>query len=119
MDNPKIEWVHISEELCLKFTFRGNFSEHDALKATAQWREALRLKPREGFVHIWNCLEMDDYDQEAKKIWIESCKEFRGQIDTVWLINNSLLINLGARIISLLMYLDIRIVQSEADIHIP
>jgi len=60
---------------------------------------------------------MDDYDQEAKKIWIENCKKFRGQIDSIWLISNSMLINMGAKIISLVTYLDVRTVKSEADIY--
>lgn len=116
MDNPTIEWVHKSGELCLKFTFKGFFSGHEATNATSQWGEALSSKPRERIIHIWDCLEMDDYDQEAKKIWIENCKKFRVQIDSIWLISNSLLINMGARIISLVTYLDIKTVKSEEDI---
>lgn len=117
MDNPTIEWIHKSGEHCLKFTFKGFFNGHEATNATPQWREALSSKNHERIVHIWDCLEMNDYDQEAKKIWIENCQKFRGQIDTIWLINNSLLISMGAKIISLVSYLEIKTVKSEADIH--
>lgn len=118
MDNPTIEWVHKSGEHCLKFIFQGNFTEHEATIATPRWREALSSKPHERIIHIWDCLDMDDYDQEAKKIWIENCKKFRGQIDTIWLISDSMLINMGAKIISLVTYLNIRTVKSEADIRL-
>ena len=117
MDNRTIEWIHKSDELCLRFTFKGNFSEHEAICATPQWREALSSRPYERIIHIWDCRDMDDYDQEAKKIWIENCKKFRGQIDSIWLISNSMLINMGAKIISLVTYLDVRTVKSEADIY--
>ena len=116
MDNPTIEWVHKSGKFYLKFTFKGNFSEHEATNATPQWREALSSKPHERIIHIWDCLEMDDFDQGAKKVWIENCKKFQVQIDIIWLISNSLLINMGAKIISLVTYLDIKTVKSEADI---
>ena len=116
MDNPTIEWVYKSGVLCLKFTFTEDFSENDAKNASIQWQEALAARPHERIIHIWDCLEMTDYDQEAKKIWIEKCKALRLQIDTIWLISDSLLINMGARIISLMTYLDIRVVQSEQKI---
>ena len=61
---------------------------------------------------------MDDYDQEAKRMWIDACKELRLQIDTIWLISDSLLIHMGAKIISLMTHLEIRVVRSETDIHV-
>ena len=117
MENPLIEWVKKSDEVCLKFTFQGNFTTQDALAAIDRWEEALSSRPNERVVHIWDCLAMEDYDQEAKKVWIQNCKKHRTQIDTIWLISNSLLINMGARIISLVTYLDIKVVQSEGELH--
>jgi hypothetical protein len=117
MCNPTINWVRKSGALCLKFTFNGNFSKHDASEAMLRWKEALSSRPFEKVIHIWDCQNMVDYEQEAKKIWIDNCKELQTQIGTVWLITDSLLICMGARIISLLTYLNIKVVRSEANIH--
>lgn len=117
MDNPRIEWIQKSGEICLKFTFQGNFSKQDAGDAIIRWREALANHSRKRIVHIWDCHDMNDYDQEARRLWIDTCKELRLQIDTIWLISTSLLISMGAKIISLMTYLEIRVVPSEKDIH--
>lgn len=118
MENPKIEWIDKFGKRCLKFTFAGSFSEHDAKLGIARWREALAGKQGEKIVHIWNCLGMKDYDQQARTMWSETCKELNDHIDVIWVITNSLLIKMGATVISVFTSLNIKVVSSEADIRI-
>ena len=118
MDNPKMEWVQKSGKTCLKFTFHGNFKEQDAELATAQWRKELACRPRERIVHIWDCLDMKDYEQPARILWSDTCKNLKNQIDVIWVITNSILIKMGATVISVFTSLNIKVVKSETDIRL-
>lgn len=118
MDNPNIEWIQKSGKNCLKFTFQESFKEQDAKAAIERWHEELATKPQEGIVHIWDCLAMKDYDQQARKMWSETCKDLKDQIDIIWVITNSLLIKMGATVISVFTSLNIKVVSSEADIRL-
>ena len=118
MSNPKIEWIQKSGKTCLKFTFQESFGAQDAQSAVEQWREALKTKPGERIIHIWDCLGMKDYEQQARTMWSETCKELGDQIDTIWVVTTSLLIKMGATVISVFTSLNIRVVSSEDDIRI-
>ena len=118
MDNPKIEWIQKSGKNCLKFTFQESFGEQDAKTAIEKWREALATKPQERIVHIWDCLAMKDYEQQARAMWSDTCKDLKDQIDVIWVITNSLLIKMGATVISVFTSLNIKVVSSEADVRL-
>lgn len=118
MDNPIIEWVQKSGKNCLRFTFQESFKEQDAKTAIQKWCEALATRPEERIVHIWDCLSMKDYDQPARTMWSEACKDLKNQIDVIWVITNSLLIKMGATVISVFTSLNIKVVSSEADIRL-
>ncbi len=118
MDNPKMEWVQKSGKNCLKFTFQGSFTVEDAQTAIEEWREKLATGPQGRIVHIWDCMAMKDYDQQARTMWSETCKDLKDQIDIIWVITNSLLIKMGATVISVFTSLNIRVVRSETDIRL-
>lgn len=118
MSKPKIEWIQKSGKDCLKFTFQESFGAEDAKAGIQEWREALKTKPGERIVHIWDCLAMKDYDQQARTLWSETCKELGDQIGTIWVLTNSLLIKMGATVISVFTSLNIKVVHSEDDIRV-
>lgn len=116
MDNPKIEWTKKSGKDCLKFTFSGKFSDSDAAASTEKWRQIFSTKKQEKIILIWDCLEMHDYDQHARTLWQNACKEMKDQIEIIWVMTNSLLIRMGASVISVFTSLKIKVVSSEKDI---
>lgn len=118
MSNPKIEWTEKGGKTCLKFIFQESFGTEDAKTAVQQWRDTLKQKPGERIVHIWDCLAMKDYEQQARTLWSETCKELGNQIDTIWVVTNSLLIKMGATVISVFTSLNIKVVSSEDDIRV-
>ena len=118
MENPQMEWTQRSGKNCLKFIFQEHFSKKDAGPAIEKWRVALAARPGERIVHIWDCLAMKDYEQQARTLWSEACKEFKDQIDVIWVITNSLLIKMGATVISVFTSLNIKVVSSERDIRL-
>ena len=116
MENPKIEWTQKSGKNCLKFTFFGKFTEQDARTALDKWKQAFSANPQDKTVLIWDCLKMTDYDHEARTIWQNACKEMKGQIDAIWVLTNSILIRMGASVISVFTSLKIKVVSSEQEI---
>ncbi len=118
MENPAIEWIQKSGQDCLKFTFHGSFNEQNARTGIEKWREALATRPQQRVVHIWDCLDMKDYDQQARLMWSETCKEMKGQIEVIWVVTNSMLIKMGATVISVFTSLNIKVVRSERDVRI-
>lgn len=118
IQNPKIEWIEKSGKQCLKFTFQESFKAGDAGPAIEKWRQALAQKPGERVVHIWDCLQMKDYEQQARTMWSDACKNLKDRIDTIWVITNSMLIKMGATVISVFTSLNIKVVSSETDIRV-
>jgi endo-beta-N-acetylglucosaminidase D len=117
-ENPKIEWCQKLGISYLKFTFKGKLKESDALKAIKKWKEAFNTKSGEKIVLVWDCLEMENYDTNSRIEWQNALKEMKNQIDSIWLITNSVLIKVGARVMSLFTSLEIKIVSSENEINI-
>lgn len=118
MKNPTIEWMRKSEKNCLKFTFKGNFTEQNASDAAGKWRDAFADKHDEKAVLIWDCQEMNDYDHNARTIWQNLCKEYKDRIEIIWVITDSLLIKMGASVISVFTSMKIKVVSSENDISV-
>ena len=118
MDNPQIEWITRAGRNCLKFTFRGKFTEQNARLSLEKWKQAFAGHAREKTPIIWNCLEMEDYDHEARTIWQTACKEMKDEIEIIWVVTNSLLIRMGASVISVFTSLKIKVVSSESDIQL-
>ncbi|MHB8791001.1 MAG: hypothetical protein ACYDBT_14115 [Desulfobulbaceae bacterium] len=118
MDNPNIEWINKSGKECLKFTFSGKFRDTDAVIATKKWREIFATRKQDKITLIWDCQNMHDYDQQARTLWQNACKEMKDQISIIWVITNSILIRMGASVISVFTSLKIKVVASEQEIQI-
>lgn len=118
MENPTIEWIQKSGKNCLKFTFKGHFSEQDAINAAGKWRDIFTTRPDQKIILIWNCQEMDDYDHDARTLWQNLCKEYKNQIEIIWVVTNSLLIKMGASVIAVFTSMKIKVVSTENDISV-
>ncbi len=118
MENLKVEWITKSGRDCLKFTFFGKFTVQDAIPALEKWRQAFAERPEGKIPLIWDCLNMEDYDHEARTLWQDACKEMKDRIDTIWVLTNSLLIRMGASVISVFTSLKIKVVSSEDQVQV-
>ena len=116
MENPAIEWIRKSGKECLKFTFSGKFTDQDAVAATEKWRQIFATRKQQKMILIWDCLDMQDYDQHARNLWQNACKEQKDQIEIIWVLTNSILIRMGASVISVFTSLKIKVVGAEKDI---
>jgi len=114
--NPKIEWCKIKGRKCLKFTFEGVLTGIEAEKAIVIWKEEFEKQKGGKVVIIWHCLKMKDYEPAARVIWQKTIKELKSQIDSIWLVTDSLIIKTGATIMSIFTSFDTRVVGSEDEI---
>lgn len=117
LKNPIIEWSSVSNQPCLKFTFRGMFSNEHAEEAVQEWKQMIESNSDNKIVLVWDCLEMSGYDTEARNLWQETLKELKHRIHTIWLITNSKLIKMGAMVVSVFTSFEIKTVSSEAEIY--
>ncbi len=116
LDNPNIERCEHSNQVCLKFTFKQQLTENKAIQAIEKWKQMFESEAGKKFTLIWNCQEMTGYEPMARVIWQRAIKEMKDQIDSIWLVSDSILIQTGAKIVSLFTSFDINIVNDEAKI---
>ena len=114
--NPGIEWFQKSGKECLKFTFKGRLTEQMAITAINKWQEAFKSKAGKKIVLVWDCMEMEGYDPEARNQWQTALKSMQDQFDTVWLITHSGIIKMGALIMSQFTSFKLNIVSSMSEI---
>ena len=115
-DSFEIELYQLKTEDCLKFTFKGKFSEQSALSGSEEWKDLFSSTGTEKSILVWDCKEMTGFETNARIIWQQAMKELKGQIDCVWLISNSAIIRAGAKLMSTFTGFKIKAVKSEKDI---
>lgn len=114
--NPALEWKKINNVDCLCFTFKGTLTHKDALVAIKEWKGIFDIKKNEKIILIWQCNEMKGYEPMARSAWQSTIKELKSQIEVIWLVSNSTIIQAGAKIMSLFTSYDIKYAKSEKDI---
>jgi hypothetical protein len=85
-------------EHCLRFNFKGKFSENASISASASWSEFMRHHPDQSFILIWDCSEMTGFEVNARKEWYRTMKEWKPQIKEVNVVSRNLLIRGAARV---------------------
>lgn len=118
MENPKIEWLKSYQQKCLKFTFNEKLTEENAIVGVDKWKNCFSNYPNNKITLIWDCKSMSGYDPNARNYWQAAMKEMKNQIDTIWLITNSVLIRMGASAMSVFASFKIKVVSSEQEIEI-
>jgi len=100
----------------INFTFSGILKEKDAKNAIDEFSKIAKNTQKE-IILIWNCLEMKNYEHEARILWQKKLKHCKSQIKEIWLISDSKIIKAGAELISLFTSYKIKIIESDALLH--
>ncbi len=116
--NINAELVQLNGEDCLKFTFKGHFTEEDAEFGVNEWKEFFESAGNEKVVIIWDSKQMAGFDNKARVVWQQAIKELKKQIDCVWLISDSSVIRAGAKMMSAFTSFSLKAVKNEAKIKI-
>lgn len=95
----EMEWKTIAGKEYLYFKFGVFLLASHAKEMTAQWKTELEKNPGRKVSIIWDCLEMKDYDNQARVVWQQAINETKDRIDAMWVITNNIFINIGANII--------------------
>ena len=114
--NPKIAWNRKNEKMYLKFTFSGKLTDLAAAEAIEQWKTAFHSKSGDKIILIWDCLDMDGFDYEARQKWQHAMNELKPQINEIWLITNSKLFLVSAKVMGVLTSIPIHVVDAETKI---
>ncbi|NPA68849.1 MAG: hypothetical protein GXO50_09610 [Chlorobi bacterium] len=114
--NPEIELAVINNVECLRFKFRGHFSESDAVVASEEWKEYFRESYGGKITVVWDAADMSGFDIKARSVWQHTIKELSKRIDCVWLIAESRIIRAGARMMAAFTDYCLKVVDSEKKI---
>lgn len=114
--NPRIEHCKFENRQCLRFVFKGVLTSQDATQAIEEWTQYFQQHPDERFILLWDSLEMTNYEPLARSMWQKTIKQFKHQIDTIWLITDKIVIKTGAMIMSHFTSFDIKVVKNEEEI---
>jgi len=98
--NPKIELINFKDEECIKFTFNGHFSVKNAEYGVNEWKEFFDSARDQKIILIWDAVGMTGFDNKARVVWQHAIKDFKKQINCVWLISDSKVIIAGAKVMS-------------------
>lgn len=118
MSNPEILVESKAQKKCVKFVFRGKLTETDAMVAVKKWEKIFHQNMTDRFVLIWHCLEMTGYEPLARSVWQKAIKSLKKQIDCIWLISDSKIIQAGANIMSVFTSFKIHSVSAEDKINL-
>lgn len=116
-DEVVISWHQQKNKRYLKFLFNGSFTEAQATPAIEKWKKELKtISSGEKIDLIWNCLKMSKYSAGAAKIWKDAMSELNPKIDQIWLISSNTFIRMGARTVTFLLPINLKVVSSEYEI---
>ncbi len=117
LDEVEIAWDDRSQKKFLRFKFHGDLSEAAANAAIVKWRLEFQKIPMGTYTDlIWNCLDMKKYSSKAAKMWKEAMSEMKDKISCVWLVTDNTFIRMGARTVTFLLPVTMKVVRSEDEI---
>ncbi len=114
--NTFIEWVEIENKECLRFCFHGHLHTSEARRAIAEWKRMYASRTDQQVILVWDCIDMVDYDSEARKLWTKALKELKHQTKEIWVISDSSLIKMGAGVMAMTTHIRTKVVDSEEQI---
>ena len=97
---------------CMYFKFKGTFTSEAAEEAIRIWTEEFESNPSKKFSHLWDCDEMEKFEMEAKRKWMNALAQHNDQIDHICIVASSIVIRGAARIMSNFTKLKLRIFKS-------
>jgi hypothetical protein len=114
----QIEWVNIANKPCLRIRIVDELTEESAKTAVMEWKAAFasKLSSGEKTTVICNCLKMNGYESNARKLWQNTIGELKNQIDFFWIVTDNKLFRIAGQTMGLLTKFKIKTVTSEADI---
>lgn len=103
---------NIRGEDCLEFVFQGHFDKALCESVTQAWTQKFEQHPGTEYSLVWNCLEMDGFDIDAKNEWANTLSRFADRIKIIYVVSGSVLIRGAARLMGKFSKYDLQVVKS-------
>jgi hypothetical protein len=113
---PGVEWRTVSGKECLFVRFGAYFTQADANITAQKWKAEFNKKPWKNIVLVWECLEMQGYEKEAREIWQKAINEYKKRIGCIYIITKSNLISSGADFMGVFVGIKIIGIKSLAEL---
>lgn len=112
-----LSWLEKGNKKYLRFLFNGDFTESEAYPAIENWdMEFAAVSLGSKVDLIWNCLEMKKYSAGAAKLWKNAMNKHNPKIETIWLVTSNTFIKMGARTVTFLLPINLKVVSTEAQV---
>lgn len=101
-----------SDQLCLKFIFKGKFTEEACRLSTKVWTTEFEQSPASSFVLIWDCVPMSGFEMSARREWVKCMQQLHERIHSIIVISDNVLIRGSARLMLKLFSFDSEVYTS-------
>lgn len=93
-----IQKIKTQDQPCLRFTFRGKFTERASVEGTKVWNEELNKHPEATYQFIWDCTEMTGFEMAARREWYKYMAIHKHRISGVTTISGNIMIRSAAKV---------------------
>lgn len=84
----KMEWFEEQQVRYGKFTFTNESTDQSNENVILDWKQKFAKQPKEKFILVWDCIELDDYESTCRMLLQETVQQTIHQIDRMWIISN-------------------------------
>jgi len=110
-----VNFISKNNKQYLQFDFPSHLDEVSAANAIKRWNEM--MKPNAGKISIiYNCAKMTGFATDARRIWQDTMKSHKNQIDVIWLVSDNIFIRGAAKTMGLLTGFPIKVTKSLGEI---
>lgn len=110
-----INFISRNNKEYLQFDFPIRLDEATAANAIARWNEKMKASNAKVSV-IYNCAKMTGFDTNARRIWQDTMKLYKNQIDVIWLVCDNTFILGAAKTMGVLTGFPIKVTKTMNDI---
>ena len=110
-----INFIAKNNKEYLQFDFPSHLSEAIASNAIERWNEKMKVNNTKVSI-IYNCAKMTGFDTSARRIWQDTMKQHKNQIDVIWLVCDNTFIRGAAKTMGLLTGFPIKVTKAMNDI---
>ncbi len=114
-NNVGINFISKNNKEYLQFDFPSHLTEAIAVNAIERWNEKMKVNNAKVSV-IYNCVKMNGFDTGARRIWQDTMKQYKNQIDVIWLVCDNTFIRGAAKTMGLLTGFPIKVTKTMIDI---
>jgi len=110
-----VNFISKNNKRYLQFDFSGHLDEASASSAIERWNEKMKSSKEKTSI-IYNCTKMTGFDTDARRIWQETMKSHKHQIDVIWLVSDNIFIRGAAKTMGVLTGFPIKVTKSLSEI---